>query len=84
MQLSIVYCYCKGIAIGMSKKKNLNVLSLFDGIGCSRLALNKCNNIKINKYFYSEIDKNCIKTHCQPILNALHNLGCKIDKFEEI
>ena len=45
----------------MSKKKNLNVLSLFDGIGCSRLALNKCNNIKINKYFYSEIDKNCIK-----------------------
>ena len=45
----------------MSKKKNLNVLSLFDGIGCSRLALNKCNNIKVNKYFYSEIDKNCIK-----------------------
>ena len=45
----------------MSKKKNLNVLSLFDGIGCSRLALNKCSNIKINKYFYSEIDKNCIK-----------------------
>jgi len=24
------------------------------------------------------IDKSCIKTHCQPILNALHNLGCKI------
>ena len=45
----------------MDKKKNLNVLSLFDGIGCSRLALNKCSNIKINKYFYSEIDKNCIK-----------------------
>ena len=45
----------------MGKKKKLNVLSLFDGIGCSRLALNKCSNIKINKYFYSEIDKNCIK-----------------------
>ena len=39
----------------------LNVLSLFDGIGCSRLALNKCSNIKVNKYFFSEIDKNCIK-----------------------
>ena len=45
----------------MSKKKNLNLLSLFVVIGCSRLALNKCSNIKINKYFYSEIDKNCIK-----------------------
>tara|TARA_B100000989_G_C19528156_1_gene468080 strand:- start:2597 stop:3520 length:924 start_codon:yes stop_codon:yes gene_type:complete len=39
----------------------LNVLSLFDGIGCARLALSKCKNIKINKYFYSEIDKNCLK-----------------------
>ena len=45
----------------MSKKIKLNVLSLFDGISCSRLALNKCSNIKVNKYFYSEIDKNCIK-----------------------
>jgi DNA-cytosine methyltransferase len=44
----------------MIKKLKLNVLSLFDGIGCSRLALNKCSNIKVNKYFYSEIDKNCI------------------------
>ena len=41
-------------------KKKLNVLSLFDGIGCSKLALNKCKNINVNKYFYSEIDKNCI------------------------
>ena len=45
----------------MSKKIKLNVLSLFDGISCSRLALNKCSNIKVNKYFFSEIDKNCIK-----------------------
>ena len=39
----------------------LNVLSLFDGIGCSRLALKKSPNLKVNKYFYSEVDKNCIK-----------------------
>ena len=39
----------------------LNVLSLFDGIGCSRLALKKNQNLKVNKYFYSEVDKNCIK-----------------------
>ncbi len=39
----------------------LNVLSLFDGIGCSRLALKKSPNLIVNKYFYSEVDKNCIK-----------------------
>lgn len=39
----------------------LNVLSLFDGIGCSRLALKKSPNLRVNKYFYSEVDKNCIK-----------------------
>ena len=39
----------------------LNVLSLFDGIGCSRLALKKSQDLKVNKYFYSEVDKNCIK-----------------------
>jgi len=43
-----------------NKKIKLNILSLFDGIGCSRLALDQCNNIEVNKYYYSEIDKNCI------------------------
>ena len=32
----------------------INVLSLFDGISCGRLALNKAN-IPINKYYASEI-----------------------------
>ena len=41
------------------KKIKLNVLSLFDGIGCAKLALKKSKNIEINRYFYSEIDKNC-------------------------
>ena len=35
------------------------VLSLFDGISCGRLALERAN-IKINKYFSSEIDKYAI------------------------
>ena len=43
------------------KKIKLNVLSLFDGIGCAKLALKKSKNIEINRYFYSEIDKNCLK-----------------------
>ena len=48
------------INLSIMNKKKLNVLSLFDGIGCSKLALSKCKNINVNKYFYSEIDKNCI------------------------
>ncbi len=33
-----------------------NVLSLFDGISCGRLALERAN-IKVDKYYSSEIDK---------------------------
>lgn len=36
-----------------------NVLSLFDGISCGQIALNKAN-IKYNKYYSSEIDKSAI------------------------
>lgn len=38
----------------------MNILSLFDGISCGQLALNKAG-IKIDKYYSSEIDKNAIK-----------------------
>jgi DNA-cytosine methyltransferase len=38
----------------------MNVLSLFDGISCGQLALNRAN-IKYDKYFASEIDKHAIK-----------------------
>ena len=34
----------------------MNVLSLFDGISCGQLALNKAS-INYNKYIASEIDK---------------------------
>lgn len=40
--------------------KKINVLSLFDGISCGRLALEKAK-IKINKYYASEINENSIK-----------------------
>ena len=36
------------------KSKSINVLSLFDGISCAKLALEKAG-IKINKYYSSEI-----------------------------
>lgn len=40
--------------------QKLNVLSLFDGISCGRLALQRAN-IPVDQYFASEIDKNAIK-----------------------
>lgn len=38
----------------------MNVLSLFDGISCGQLALQRAG-VKVNKYFASEIDKYAIK-----------------------
>lgn len=38
----------------------MNVLSLFDGMSCGQIALNRAG-IKYNKYFSSEIDKYAIK-----------------------
>jgi DNA-cytosine methyltransferase len=38
----------------------MNVLSLFDGMSCGQIALNKLG-IKYNNYFSSEIDKHAIK-----------------------
>ena len=37
----------------------MNVLSLFDGMGCGQIALNKLG-IKVNNYFASEIDEKAI------------------------
>jgi len=41
------------------KKNEINVLSLFDGISCAHLALERAG-IKINKYYSSEIDKSAL------------------------
>lgn len=38
----------------------MNVLSLFDGISCGQIALQRAG-IKVDNYFASEIDKNAIK-----------------------
>ena len=37
-------------------KEGINVLSLFDGMSCGQIALNKLG-VKVNKYFACEIDK---------------------------
>ena len=38
----------------------MNVLSLFDGMSCGQIALNRIG-IKPNKYYASELDKYAIK-----------------------
>lgn len=40
--------------------EGINVLSLFDGISCGQIALQRAG-IKVNQYFASEIDKHAIK-----------------------
>lgn len=40
--------------------EGINVLSLFDGISCGQVALERAG-IEVNKYFASEIDKHAIK-----------------------
>ena len=40
--------------------EEINVLSLFDGISCGHVALDRAG-IKVNKYYASEINENCIK-----------------------
>ena len=49
----------------------INVLSLFDGISCGRLALDRAG-IKVNKYYASEIDKNAIKISSNNYKDIIH------------
>ena len=46
--------------MSVGKKEKINVLSLFDGMSCGQIALNKVG-IKYENYFASEIDKYAIQ-----------------------
>lgn len=46
--------------MSIGKKEKINVLSLFDGMSCGQIALNRVG-IEYDKYFASEIDKYAIK-----------------------
>ena len=47
------------------------VLSLFDGISCGQIALERAN-IKVDKYYASEIDVNAIKVTKHNYPNTIH------------
>lgn len=56
---------------------NFNVLSLFDGISCGQLALQRAG-IKVSNYFASEIDSNAIKITQLNFPNTIQ-LGSVVD-----
>lgn len=55
----------------------INVLSLFDGISCGQLALQRAS-IPVNQYFASEIDKHAIKVTQHNFPNTVQ-LGSVVD-----
>lgn len=67
----------------------MNVLSLFDGISCGRVALERAG-IKVNKYYASEIDKYAIQVAMKNYPNTvqlgdvtqLHGKGWYADKID--
>jgi len=65
----------------------MNVLSLFDGMSCGQIALDRLG-IKVDNYFASEIDKYAIKVaqHNYPNTKQLGNVldikGCDLPKID--
>lgn len=55
----------------------MNVLSLFDGMSCAQIALNRVG-IKYDKYYASEIDKHAIKVTQTKFPDTIH-LGSVVD-----
>ena len=55
----------------MEQSKNINVLSLFDGMSCGQIALNKLG-VKYDSYYASEIDKFAIGITKKNYPNTIH------------
>ena len=66
--------FCQTLVTGST---GLNVLSLFDGMSCGQLALQKAG-IKVNKYFASEIKPHAIKVTQLNFPNTIQ-LGSVLD-----
>ena len=57
--------------MSVGKKEKINVLSLFDGMSCGQIALNKVG-IEYENYFASEIDEYAIKVTKHNYPNTKH------------
>ena len=53
----------------------MNVLSLFDGMSCGQIALDKLG-IKVGNYFASEIDKVCYTGNAEELSKYNSNWKC--------
>lgn len=53
------------------KEDQINVLSLFDGMSCGRIALDRAG-VSYSRYFSSEIDKNAIKVISHKYPDTIH------------
>lgn len=63
--------------MSVGKKEKINVLSLFDGISCGQIALERAG-IGVENYFASEIDEYAIKICKQNYPNTTH-IGSVVD-----
>lgn len=63
-----------------NKKEGINVVGLFDGISCGRVALERAN-IKVNNYYASEVDRHALKVSEKNFPNNI-NLG-DVTKWKE-
>ena len=61
----------------------MNILSLFDGVSCARIALDNLG-VKINKYYASEIDKHAINVSKNNYPNIIHLGDIKDIKAKEL
>jgi len=61
----------------------INVLSLFDGMSCGQIALERAN-INVNNYYASEIDKHAIKVTQSNYPNTIQLGDVKRKEYEEI
>ena len=57
--------------VNKSINKGINVLSLFDGMSCGQIALDKLG-IKVNKYYASEVDKFATKISSKNYPDTIH------------
>jgi DNA-cytosine methyltransferase len=67
----------KILKMSVGKKEKINVLSLFDGMSCGQIALNKVG-IEYENYFASEIDKYAIQVAKHNYPNTKH-IGSVVD-----
>lgn len=64
-------------------ERGINVLSLFDGMGCGWIALKELG-IKVNHAYASEVDKFAIAQTTYNFPEVAHDMGYKLSEIAEM